>query len=57
MHFTVDCLEAAPITICFSPVKDHEAPCWLKEIFDGRLLLRWLGRLLRLSFLGRGAWI
>lgn len=52
MHITVDHLEATLTAICFGPTKYNEAPCWLREILGGSLLLRWLGRFLRLRFLG-----
>jgi hypothetical protein len=43
VYSTVGRLESARVAIYFGPAKYHEAPCWLREIFDGSLLLHRLG--------------
>jgi hypothetical protein len=45
-------LQAALVTICLDPTKDHEAPCHFGEILDGSFLLHSFGRLLWLCLLG-----
>jgi hypothetical protein len=50
MHLLMGGIDATLVAICLCPAEDHEAPCWLEEIFDADLLLR---RLLRSCFFGR----
>jgi hypothetical protein len=54
VHLALGRLEAALVAIRLGPTEDYEAPCCLREILGGSLLLRWLGQLLWLCFLGEG---
>jgi hypothetical protein len=52
MDFSVGGFDAMLVAVGLSPTKYHEAPCWLRKIFCGDLLLHRLCRLFRIRLLG-----
>lgn len=46
MDFSMSGLDTMLVTVGLGPTEDHEAPCQLREVFGGDVLLCWDCRLL-----------